>query len=276
MIELLGALLLQHPFPVGRVAADGALVAGQRQASGVSLAEVDVLGDAGFHGVGPGDLQGVFVDVCGQNPVFPPVFQVLGLGPGLLPDLLGHRGPPLRAEAPAQAGGAVERCQSRFNGNGAAAAEGVPEEVTAPVPGQVHHGGGHGLVEGRFVAHGPIAPLVEAQAGGVQEHLADVFHQGKANLVDCAGLRQPGETVLGAQPVHSGLFHDGLAVWHRVELAIETVALDGELAVPGDHRLQRQGLDALVEFFKGAGFKAAQQQHYPFAHAKAQIGPGHV
>ena len=131
-------------------------------------------------------------------------------------------------------------------------------------------------MEGRFVAHSPVAPLVKAQTGGIQEDLADVLHQGEADLIDGPGLRQPGEAVLGPQPVHGGLFDDGLTVGHRVELAVEAVALDGELAIPGDQVLQGQGLDALIERLKGPGLEAAQQQHHPLAHAQAQIGPGHV
>ena len=127
----------------------------------------------------------------------------------------------------------------------------------------------------RIVAHGAVAALVQAQTGGVQEHFADILHQGEPDLIDGAGLRQPGQTILGTEPIHGGLFHDALAVGHGVQLAVQAVSLDGKLTVLGNHIFQRQGLDALIQLFEGAGGEAAQQNHNPLTHAQPQVGLGH-
>ena len=60
-----------------------------------------------------------------------------------------------------------------------------------------------------------------------------------------------------------------------MELAVQAVSLDGELSVSGNEILQGQGLDALIQLFKGPGREAAQQNHDAFAHTKLQIGSGH-
>ena len=181
----------------------------------------------------------------------------------------------LGAEAAVQARRTVESGQRRLDDDGPGAAEGVPEEIPSPVAGQIDQGRRHGLVEGRLIAHGAVAPLVEADAGGVQKDLADVLHDGKAELIGVARLRQPGQAVFGSQTVHGGLFHDGLAVGDAVELGIQAVALDGKGAVPGDEALQLDGLDALIEGLEAVGGKARQEDHHPFAHAQTHVGPGH-
>ena len=126
-----------------------------------------------------------------------------------------------------------------------------------------------------IVTHGAVAALVQAQAGGIQKHFTDVLHQREADLINGTGFRQPAQTVFGTQTIHSCLFHNGLAVGDGVQLAVQTVALDGELTILGDHILQRQRFDALVQLFKGLGLKATQQNHDTFAHPQTQIGFGH-
>ena len=95
------------------------------------------------------------------------------------------------------------------------AAERVPEEIAAAIAGQIHHGGGHGLVQRSLVAHGAVAALVQADAGAVEEDLAQVLHDGKAPAGQVAGLGQPRQAVVRAEVVDGGLFDDGLAVRHR-------------------------------------------------------------
>ena len=181
----------------------------------------------------------------------------------------------LSAEAAVQTRRTVESSQRRLNDDGPGAAEGIPEEIPSPVAGQIDQSRRHGLVEGCLVAHGAVATLVEAHAGGVQKDLADVLHDGKAELVGVARLRQPGQAVFGPQTVYGGLFHDGLAVGDAVALGIQAVALDGEGTVLGDEALQRDGLDTLIEGLETVDGKARQEDHHPLAHAQTHVGPGH-
>ena len=63
-----------------------------------------------------------------------------------------------------------------------------------------------------LVAHGAVAALVQADAGAVEEYLAQVLHDGKAQLVGLAGLGQPRQAVVRAEVVDGGFFDDGLDV----------------------------------------------------------------
>jgi len=117
---------------------------------------------------------------------------------------------------------------------------------------------------------------VQAHAGGVEEDLDRVLHDGKAQLVGRAGLRHPAEAVLLLQARDGGLLDDGLAVRHRVQLAVEAVTLDGKSSVLRDKLLERERLDALEQLLEAAGLELAEQDHHPLAHAAAEIGAGHV
>lgn len=154
----------------------------------------------------------------------------------LRPDILRNAGPALRRKFAGKARRAVQRGQRRFDDDGAGAAERVPEEIAAAIAGKIHHGGGHGLVQRGLVAHGAVAALVQADAGAVEEDLTQVLHDGKAQLVGLAGLRQPRQAVVRAEMVDGGLFDDGLAVRHGVQLRIKAVALDGDAPSRGTKR----------------------------------------
>ena len=122
-----------------------------------------------------------------------------------------------------------------------------------------------------LVAHGAVAALVQADAGAVEEDLAQVLHDGKAQLVGLAGLGQPRQAVVRAEMVDGGLFDDGLAVRHGVQLRIKAVALDGERALARDEALERNGLHALIQLLKRPRREARQQDHDPLAHAQPDI-----
>ena len=152
--------------------------------------------------------------------VFPAVFAVKRLGPSLLPDGLGHAGPFLGHERPVQPRRAVQRDHRCLDADGPRAAERIPEEIPPAVPGQIHHGGRHRLVQRRKIGLAAVAALVQAHAGGIEKQLHMILHDGKAQLVRFAGLRHPAEAVFLAQPGHGGFFDDGLAVRHGVQLAV--------------------------------------------------------
>ena len=53
---------------------------------------------------------------------------------------------------------------------------------------------------------GPVAPLVESVAGGVQVHGCGVLDEGELDLIAVPGLRQGLAAVGLAKPLGSGLF----------------------------------------------------------------------
>ena len=140
--------------------------------------------------------------------------------PNLVPDFPVAPCECFRRKPAAAAGGGVPGDQRRFNGDGAGAAEGVPQKFPSPVAGQLNHGGGQRLPQWRVVAHGAVAPLVEPLAGGVQIQLHPVVHDGKLQLVLCPGLREPADAVFFSQTPGGGLFHDGLTVRDAHKLAV--------------------------------------------------------
>ena len=127
----------------------------------------------------------------------------------------------------------------------------------------------------REIRHLPVAALVQAHAGGIKEHLAPVLHDGKAELIRRARLREPAEAVLLAQPRDRRLFDDGLTVRNGMQLAVQAVALDRERAVLRNKILQRDGLDALKQLLKALGLEGVEQDHDPLTHAAAEIRLGH-
>ena len=123
---------------------------------------------------------------------------------------------------------------------------------------------------------GPVAPLVESVAGGVQVHGCGVLDEGELDLIAVPGLRQRLAAVDPAQPGGGGLLHDGLAGGDGVEGGVQGPALHGELPLPGDVILPGKGGHALEEGFKVRGRVAAQLHQHPRAAAQADVEPGDV
>ena len=98
-----------------------------------------------------------------------------------------------------------------------------------------------------------------------------ILHDGKAQLVRLARLRQPAEAVFLAQPRDGGLFHNGLTVRNGVQLAVQAVALDRERAVLRDKVLERHGLHALEQVLKAVRVEFGQQNHHALTHAAAGL-----
>ena len=78
---------------------------------------------------------------------------------------------------------------------------------------------GEGLYKRGYRAQvlGPVAPLVEPLAGGVQVERRGVLDDGELNLIFFTDLVKPGLTVLCAQARYNRLFDDLLAVRNRVQ-----------------------------------------------------------
>ena len=152
---------------------DGTLLNSNKEPrwNGCTIADmtvIDAIGNTGFPGIGHGQGNALGIVVRTQDPVVAMELLVLGLLTDLAPDGGVAPGKSLAGEPAVHAGSLVPGYESRFDGNGTGAAEGVPDEVTAPVVGQHHHSGSQGLPQGRIVADGPVAPLVQSCAGGVQ------------------------------------------------------------------------------------------------------------
>ena len=113
---------------------------------------------------------------------------------------------------------------------------------------------------------------MQGGAAGVEIEGGPVVEQGKADLVAAAGFGQGVQAVFGPQPLRHGLFDDALAGGHRVERAVQTVAADGELPVPGDEALPGQGADAFKERVEVLRLEFAHEDLHPLAGAQPEIG----
>ena len=274
LIEPLSRPLLQHPLAVGRVADENAALGGQVHLGSVPIPEGNTVGNAGLSGVGHGQGNALGIVVRAQNLVLPLEFLVLCLGAHLPPKAGLHPGEGLGGKPAVHARRPVFGDQRRLDGDGAGAAEGIPDKIPTPVTGQLHHGGGQGLPQGSVVALGTVAPLVKPRAGGVQVQLHPVVHDGKLELVFRAGFRQPGHAVLFAQPPGGGLLHNGLAVRHAHELTAQAVTLHRERPVLGDVVFQLRAVNPLKQLFKGGCLEIRQHQQHPLAGAQAHVGLG--
>ena len=168
----------------------------------------------------PRQLHSGGVNIAAPDVIMAVEFLIHGLVTGLQPQLGVHVFPLLSGEAAVQAGGPVLGNEGRLDGDGAAAAEGVAQGVPAPIAGQDDHGGGQGLPQGGVHPVGPVAPLVQSRAGGIQKQFKFIVHQGKLQLIQFPGLRQPGDTVFCSQALCCSPLHNGLAVRYRVKLAV--------------------------------------------------------
>ena len=274
-VEPLGAALLKHALTVGRIADDEALICGQTHLRRVRLAELDQLADARLACVLLRDLQRSRVNVGAEDVILPPVLAVERFRSGLLPDRFRDAGPLLRHERPVQARRAVQRDHRRLDADGSRAAERIPEEVPPAIAREIDHGGRHRLVQRRKIGLAAVAALVQAYAGRVQKQLHMILHDGKAQLIRFARLRQPAEAVFLAQPRDGGLLDDGLTVRNGVQLAVQAVALDRERTVLRNEALERHSLDTLKQVFKAVRVKLGQQNHHALAHAAAEVGLRH-
>ena len=113
---------------------------------------------------------------------------------------------------------------------------------------------------------------MEPRTGGVQKQLRLILHNGKLQLVQGAGLREPADFVFLPQPFGSSLLDDGLAIRDGVELGTQTVPFHRKCAVPGNEFLQRGMKDALKQLFKGFGGETGQPQQDPFSGTQIQVG----
>ena len=144
-VEPLGALLFQHPLAVGRVADENAGLGGQVHFGGVAVGEADDVAYPRLPGVGHGKRDALGVVVRAEDLVFSMEFLRFCFFPNLVPDFPVAPCECFRRKPAAAAGGGVPGDQRRFNGDGAGAAEGVPQKFPSPVAGQLNHGGGQGL-----------------------------------------------------------------------------------------------------------------------------------
>ena len=274
-VEALSALLLQHPLAVGGIGDEDAGIAGQAHLGGVAVPEGDQPVHPRLFGVGHGQRYALGIVVGAKDAVIALELLIPHFRAHVAPNLRLHPGEGLGGEPAVHAGSLVPGDQRRLNGDGAAAAEAVPQEFPAPVVGQGNHGGGQGLPQGGVVAVGPVAPLVQPRAGGIQIQLHPVIHDGKLQLEFIARLRQPAHAVFFSQATAGRLLDDGLTVRHAHELAVQAVALHGERAVLGDIALQRAAVHALEQLLEAARREVRQDDQHPLAGAQAHIGLGH-
>ena len=275
-VQGLCLLLFQQPLTVGRVGDDLAVLPFTVQLPHICLVKADDVLYTGLFRVFPGDTDGLGVDVAAPDVIVAIKLLVHGFIGGVQPALAGDAGPFLGVKGAVQARGPVSGDEGGLDGNRAAAAEGIPEGVLAPKPGEQHHGGSQGFPERSLHAHSTVAPLVEASPGGVQVQGALVLVQGKLDLVFGSGFRQRLQAIDLAQPAGSGFFHNFLAIRNGVQLGIQTVALYRKLAVPGDEFLPGQGSDALEKGLEAAGGEGAQLEQHPLAAAEIDIEAGQV
>ena len=275
-VQPLGLLLLQQPFAVGRVRHHLTVFALPVEFPRVRHLEAHAVLHPRQLRVAAGELHAVGVDVPAPDVVLAVELTVHGLLSGGEPQPGGQAFPPLGGEAPVQARGPVLGDQRRLDGDGAGAAEGVAEGVLPPVAGEQHQGGGQGLPQGGTVVVGPVAPLVQAVAGGVQVDGGCVLDDGELDLVAVPGLRQRLAAVDIAQPLCRGLLHDGLAGGDGVKLGVQGISLHRELPVPGDIVLPGHGGHALEQGLKVRGRKGGQLQQHPGAAAQIDVQPGDV
>ena len=238
--------------------------------------KADILRHTGLVGVAAGNGHRLGIHIAAPDIIGAVELLVPGLVLGLLPAAGGNEGPILRGKGSLQARRAVTGDQRRLDGNGAAAAEGITEGIPAPVAGQLYQRRRQRLPQGRLHAYGPVAPLVQSLAAGIQRQQHLILEQGEPHLIPGAGLRELLQMIGGTHPLHHGLLDDALAGGHRVKLGGDGIALHRKGGVAGQIVLPCHGPGTLKQFLEAAGAKLRQHQHHPCAAAQVDVQPGAI
>ena len=270
-VERLGLALFHEALAVGRIRDDDAAVGRLREFARVRHREGDAVVHAGAAGIVARHGDGAGVNVGGKDVVVAVKLACARFLARLRPDL-GRQPRPLHSrKVAADARRAAFGGQRRLDGNGAAAAKRVAEIAPAAVARDVHERGGQRLAQGRGHVRRSVAALVQRRAGRVEIERGRVVHERELDLVQGAGLGKPVDAVALLERLDDGFFDDLLAVGHRVQGRLQTVALDGEGRVHGQIVRPRQGLHALEERVKRRGGEAAQLEQHALAEAAADV-----
>ena len=214
---------------------------------------------------------GVGVDVAAPDLVLAVELLVHRLVGCVEPEHFIERRPVLRGKAAVEPRRAVARDERGFNGDGAAAAEGIAEGVTAIVVRELDHRGGERFLEGGRHALRAVAALVESFTRGVEPDGDLVLHDGKAHLIAPPRFGKLRDAVGSAQAFDDRLFDDRLAGGHGVERRVDGVAHDGELPLAGDPVLPVHRAHALKERFKICRAELVQNQNDARAAAQVEV-----
>ena len=199
------------------------------------------------------------------------IFAAAGKIPLRLPYAARQAAPRFGGKLAVQPRRAVECRERGFNGDRAAAAEGVAEIAAAAVARNVHDGGGERFAQRSRDLRRAVAALMEPRAARIDIERGLVLHNGELDGEALALFGEPRETVHALEPFDNGLFHDFLAVRHGVERALKRPALDGERAVRGDESLPRQCAHALEELVEGARREPAEDDQNALGKARADV-----
>ena len=124
-------------------------------------------------------------------------------------------------ERPPQARRDAAGRHRRLDQQRAGAAAGIAHQTRAPCTGDVRDRGGQRLLDRRAARLLAVAALVQPRAAGVQKDRHRVVSDRELDLALAAALVEEAGAVRLPQPLDGGLFDDGLAVRHAVQLRIE-------------------------------------------------------
>ncbi len=192
----------------------------------------------------------------------------------MVPYSAGSLFPDLGLEPPPYAGGNILSHGSGFYKQGTRPAEGVVKGAVRSQPRELEQRGGQGLLDGRRVGHGPVAPLMESCPAGIYRHAHLVLHYAEPYPVGGAVLSKPVLAVAPLQALHHGLFDYGLAVGYAVQPAVKAAAGHRKSVLPAQVFLPGQGLDPLEQFLKAFGVEIAHEEAHPLRKPAAEVHPG--
>ena len=271
-VELARLLALEKALSVGRVRHDAAVQPAPVEARRVVDFKFHNVIDLGKLCVVLREGNGVGVDVSAPDLILAVEFLIHRLVGCVEPEHFVERRPVLRGKAAVEPRCAVARDERGFNGDGAAAAEGVTERVATIVVRELDHCGGERFLEGGRHALGAVAALVESLTRGVEPDGDFVLHDGKAHLIAPPRFGKLRDDAVGsAQALHDRLFHDRLAGGHGVERRVDGVAHHGELPLAGDPVLPVHRAHALKERFEIRRAELVQNQNDARAAAQVEV-----
>ena len=140
-------------------------------------------------------------------------------------------------------------------------------------PGQIHHGGGQGFLNGSASGILAIPTFMKAGPAGIEQQGRLVLEQGELHLYHRAALLKPGKAVDAFQAFHDRFLDDGLAVGNTVQGGAQRPSLNRERILFPDPVFPGQGPDSLEELLKAHRPEAAQMHLDPLSITGADVGP---
>lgn len=168
--------------------------------------------------------------------------------------------------------GAVAAEQGGLDGNGAGAAERVPQRPFGVPVAELHEGCGEGFLERGGAGEFAVTPFMQAFAGGVDRHCGGVAEERDLDGELGAVFLEPVALVGSFEAFRDRFLGDSLHAGNGGNHRADAFSADGELGVDGEIAVPRQGDGVVEQFAEVAGGECADFDEDAIGGAEPEVG----